>query len=83
MRARVFVVLRAGVLDTQGKAVASALIELGFGEVQGARVGKLIELELAGSDRAAAESRVNAMCAQLLANSVIETYSIEIISESV
>lgn len=79
MRARVFVQLRAGVLDTQGKAVASALGDLGFGEVQSARVGKLIELELSGLDRAAAEDRVKAMCEALLANAVIETFSIEIL----
>lgn len=78
MRAKVFVQLRAGVLDTQGKAVATALIDLGFGEVLSARVGKLIELELEGNDRAAAEGRVQAMCEHLLANAVIETYSIEI-----
>ena len=58
--------------------MANALRELGFGEVLSARVGKVIELELEGSDRAAAEGRVKAMCEHLLANAVIETYSIEI-----
>lgn len=78
MRARVFVGLRAGVLDTQGKAVANALRELGFEGVTGARVGKIIELELTSSDHAGARQEVQAMCEQLLANTVIETYHIEI-----
>lgn len=78
MRARVFVGLRPGVLDTQGKAVANALRELGFQDVASARVGKIIELELTSSDHAAAQRDVQAMCEQLLANSVIETYQIEI-----
>ncbi len=78
MRARVIVGLRPGVLDTQGKTVANALRELGFGEVLSARVGKVIELELTSSDHAAAQIEIKAMCEQLLANAVIETYSIEI-----
>ncbi len=78
MRARVFVGLRPGVLDTQGKAVANALRELGFSAVAGARVGKVIELELTSSDHAAAQIEIKAMCEQLLANTVIETYQIEI-----
>lgn len=79
MRARVFVGLRAGVLDTQGKAVANALRELGFRDVAGARVGKIIELDLLSTDRAAAHAEVKSMCEQLLANTVIETFEIEIV----
>lgn len=78
MKAIVTVGLKTGVLDVQGKAVAGALQGLGFGEVAGARVGKVIELELAGEDKTAAEARVKAMCEQLLANTVIESYRIEI-----
>ncbi len=78
MKAIVTVGLKAGVLDAQGKAVATALKGLGFEGVQGARVGKVIELDLAGSDPASAEADVKAMCEKLLANTVIESYRVEI-----
>ncbi|MEM0986120.1 MAG: phosphoribosylformylglycinamidine synthase subunit PurS [Pseudomonadota bacterium] len=79
MKATVYVDLKPGVLDPQGKAVADTLGRLGFGEVQGARIGKVIELDLGDSlDRAAAEARVTEMCEQLLANTVIERYRVEI-----
>jgi phosphoribosylformylglycinamidine synthase len=77
MKAIVTVGLKPGVLDVQGKAVAGALASLGFEGVKGARVGKVIELELDGSDPAAAEADVKAMCEKLLANTVIESYRIE------
>ena len=78
MKARVLVMPRAGVLDPQGKAVAQALAGLGFEGVEGARQGKVIELELAETDPAAAETALAAMCERLLANPVIEDYTIEI-----
>ena len=78
MKARVLVMSRAGVLDPQGKAVAQALAGLGFEGVEAARQGKVIELELAETDPAAAETAVAAMCERLLANPVIEDYTIEI-----
>ena len=78
MKAIITVGLKPGVLDAPGKAVASALGELGFPGVQTARIGKVIELELDGSDRFEAEKQVKAMCEKLLANTVIETYRIEI-----
>ncbi|MDZ4759742.1 MAG: phosphoribosylformylglycinamidine synthase subunit PurS [Alphaproteobacteria bacterium] len=79
MRAKVHVSLKPGVLDPQGKAVADALGRLGFGEVGGVRVGKIIEIELADSlSRADAETRVREMCEVLLANTVVERYAIEI-----
>jgi phosphoribosylformylglycinamidine synthase len=78
MKARVTVTLRNGVLDPQGLAIAGALGALGFEGVEGVRQGKLIEIELAETDRAAAEASVRAMCDKLLANPVIETYAIEI-----
>ena len=79
MRAKVHVSLKQGVLDPQGKAVGDALGRLGFGEVGGVRVGKTIELELKdGVSKADAEKRVKEMCEKLLANTVIERYSIEI-----
>ena len=79
MKARVHVMLKDGVLDPQGEAVRHALGTLGFPGVQGVRQGKVIELDLAGSDRAAAEADVRAMCERLLANTVIEKFNIEIV----
>lgn len=79
MKARVHVMLKDGVLDPQGEAVRHALGTLGFGGVSAVRQGKVIELDLAGSNRAAAEADVRAMCEKLLANTVIEKFSIEIV----
>ena len=78
MKARVHVMLKDGVLDPQGEAVRHALVTLGFSDVQGVRQGKVIELDLAASDPAEAEAKVRAMCERLLANTVIEKYSVEI-----
>lgn len=79
MKARVSVMLKDGVLDPQGEAVRHALGTLGFVGVEAVRQGKLIELDLAATDRASAEVEVRAMCEQLLANTVIERYSVEIL----
>lgn len=78
MKARVTVTLKPGVLDPQGQAIVQALHGLGYGEVEGARQGKVIELELSGEDRPAAEGRLREMCERLLANTVIERYAVEI-----
>ena len=78
MKARVEVFLKPGVLDVQGKAIEGALHGLGFGAVSGVRVGKTIEFEVVGADRAKAESEVKAMCDRLLANTVIEGYRVEV-----
>ena len=78
MKARVHVMLKDGVLDPQGEAVRHALATLGFSGVDAVRQGKVIELYLATSDRAAAEAEARAMCEKLLANTVIEKYSVEI-----
>ena len=78
MKARVHVTLKTGVLDPQGKAIAQALARLGFSGVGEVRQGKFIEIELAESDRAKARETVEAMCAKLLANTVIEDYAIEL-----
>ena len=78
MRATVTVMLKAGVLDPQGEAVRRALGSLGFDGVDGVRQGKVIELDLAQRDRSQAEAEVRAMCERLLANTVIESYRIEI-----
>jgi len=78
MKARVHISLKSGVLDPQGKAIGNALKGLGFDGIGEVRQGKLIELELADGDPAAARARVEDMCRQLLANPVIENYAIEI-----
>ncbi len=78
MKARVTVMLKNGVLDPQGEAVRHALAALGFAGVEAVRQGKVLELDLAATDRAAAEAEVKAMCEKLLANTVIETYRIEL-----
>ena len=78
MKAKVQVFLKPGVLDVQGKAIEGALHTLGFGGVGHVRVGKSIEFDVEGADRAAAEEEVKAMCERLLANTVIESYRVEI-----
>lgn len=76
MKVRVHIRLKEGVLDPQGAAIQRALAQLGFHGVEAVRQGKLIELELDHADRAAAEAEVRRMCDQLLANPVIETYTV-------
>ena len=78
MKARVHVSLKPGVLDPQGKAIGHALASLGFAGVNDVRQGKVIELDLAETDKARAEATVKSMCDKLLANTVIENYAIEI-----
>ena len=78
MKARVHVTLKNDVLDPQGKAVAQALNRLGFGGVDQVRQGKFIEIDLAETDRDKAQKAVEAMCENLLANTVIENYAIEL-----
>jgi phosphoribosylformylglycinamidine synthase subunit PurS len=75
-KVKVHVFLKPGVLDVQGKAVEGALQSLGWSGVSNARVGKLIELDLNGVDDPSAEAKK--MCEQLLANTVIESYRIEV-----
>ncbi len=79
MKARVHVMLKNGVLDPQGAAVRHALGTLGFEGVNGVRQGKVIELDLAETDKAKAEASVAQMCDKLLANAVIESYTVELI----
>ena len=78
MKARVHITLKQGVLDPQGKAIAHALGTLGFSGVETVRQGKLIEIEVAEADPAKARAQIDAMCKQLLANTVIEDYSIDL-----
>lgn len=79
MKAIVNVSLKAGVLDSQGKAVKHALESLHFGSVSDVRVGKQIILQLSETDEAKAKADVTQMCEDLLANTVIEDYEIEIV----
>jgi phosphoribosylformylglycinamidine synthase PurS subunit len=78
MKARVHVTLKRGVLDPQGEAVRHALGSLGFDGVEDVRMGKVIELDLAETDAAAARARLAEMCEKLLANTVIEDYAVEL-----
>ena len=74
MKLKIFVTLKPGVLDPQGKAIHHALESLGFAGVNDVRAGKLIELEVAD---ATTDAQVDEMCRQLLANTVIENYRVE------
>ena len=75
MKARVYVTLKAGVLDVQGKAVEGTLHRMGFEDMSGVRVGRYLELEVEGEQ---ARSRLDDACRKLLANPVIEDYRIEV-----
>jgi phosphoribosylformylglycinamidine synthase len=78
VKARVHVTLKPGVLDPEGKAIGHALASLGFTGLGEVRQGKFIELELAETDPARAREAVKSMCEQLLANTVIENYAIDL-----
>jgi phosphoribosylformylglycinamidine synthase subunit PurS len=79
LKARVIITLKAGVLDPQGQAIEGALRTLGFSGVDAARQGKVVDLVLAETDPEAARQAVSAMCEKLLANTVIENYSIDLV----
>ena len=79
MKARVHVTLKNGVLDPQGQAIGRALSGLGFAGIGSVRTGKMLEVELGETDPARARQQAEAMCRRLLANPVIEDYSIELI----
>ena len=80
MKARVHITLKSGVLDPQGKAIAHALGSLGFEGVEDVRQGKFIEIRLKDGDPIEARARVEAMCSRLLANPVIEDWSVELVA---
>jgi phosphoribosylformylglycinamidine synthase len=79
MKARVHIMLKNGVLDPQGEAVRHALGSMGFEGVESVRQGKVIELNLAETDASKAEAEVKKMCEALLANTVIESYEVELL----
>jgi phosphoribosylformylglycinamidine synthase len=78
MRARIVIRLRPGVLDPQGTTIRKALESLGFPEVHELRVGRVLELTLDVTDRTRAQARLDEMCRKLLANPVIEDYTVEL-----
>ena len=78
MKARIRITLKNGVLDPQGKAIQNALGSLGFAGVSDVRQGKYIEVDLASTDETAARAEVERMCKDLLANTVIEDYALEL-----
>ena len=78
MKATIYISLKNGVLDPQGKAIEKALGQLGFDGVENVRQGKMIELELADTDANLARDRLQEMCEKLLANTVIENYDIRL-----
>jgi phosphoribosylformylglycinamidine synthase subunit PurS len=78
IKARVTVTLKSGVLDPQGKAIEHALDGLGFAGVGSVRQGKVFDIEIDSADRARTEADLKAMCDRLLANTVIENYTVAI-----
>ncbi|MFQ5587092.1 MAG: phosphoribosylformylglycinamidine synthase subunit PurS [Thermodesulfobacteriota bacterium] len=78
MKAKVYITLKKGVLDPQGKTVNRALHGMGYREVADVRIGKFMEIELDAESRESAEVRLREMCEKLLANTVIEDYRFEI-----
>ena len=78
MKATIYISLKNGVLDPQGKAIENALGQLGFNGVDNVRQGKMIELDLADMDASEARKRLQEMCEKLLANTVIENFDIRV-----
>ena len=79
MKVRVHVMPKDGLLDPQGEAINIALVNMGFAEVKNVKQGKVIELELEEDDKLVVKNRVEEMCQKLLANSVIESFQVEVI----
>ena len=78
MKATIYISLKNGVLDPQGKAIENALGQLGFNGVDNVRQGKMIEIDLADTDASEARNRLQEMCEKLLANTVIENFDIHL-----
>ena len=78
MKATIYISLKNGVLDPQGKAIENALGQLGFNGVDNVRQGKMIEIDLADTDASGARNRLQEMCEKLLANTVIENFDIRL-----
>ncbi|NDC39310.1 MAG: phosphoribosylformylglycinamidine synthase subunit PurS [Proteobacteria bacterium] len=78
MKAKVFVRLKPAVLDVQGKAVERGVQEHGYAAIQNIRIGKLIEFDYTGSDPAKAKAEIEELCKDLLANTIIENYEVQL-----
>jgi len=78
IKAKIFVTLKEGILDPQGRAVQQSLQTLGFSSVEDVRIGKFLEVEVRETEKSAAEIQVKSMCEKLLANPVIENYRYEL-----
>jgi phosphoribosylformylglycinamidine synthase len=78
MKAKVFITLKSGVLDPQGKAVMGSLASLGYDEVRELRVGKFIEIDIKADSAEKAKARITEMSEKLLANTVVEDFTIEL-----
>ncbi|KPK25800.1 MAG: phosphoribosylformylglycinamidine synthase [Nitrospira bacterium SG8_3] len=79
MKVKIFVTLKNGILDPQGRAIQQSLQTLGFSTVEEVRIGKFMELDLNETNTASAENKIKSMCEKLLANTVIEDYRYEIL----
>ena len=79
MKARIHITLKPGVHDPQGRAIGNALAALGFADVDDVRQGKYLEIEIGETDRKTASAMAEEMCDKLLANPVIENYTIELV----
>ena len=79
MKARITIMLKNGVLDPQGEAIKHALNNIGFESVNEVRQGKVIELDIDGSDRSQVRFQIENMCSKMLANTVIENFEIELL----
>ena len=78
MKAKVYVTLKLGIHDPQGEAIRQSVSTLGFDSIQNVRVGKYLEIEIDETDRATAKATIKRVCEKLLANTVIEDFSIEL-----
>jgi phosphoribosylformylglycinamidine synthase len=81
MKLRVLVRLKPSIMDVQGTAVQRALVGLGFGDLSGLRVGKVIEMEVEAPSAEQARARAEEMCQKLLANPILEDYAIEVVGD--
>ena len=79
MKAKIHITLKNGVLDPQGRAIASTLHNMGYGDVEDVRQGKYIEVDLKNSDKSSAKETVDKICSALLANTVVENYKYELV----
>lgn len=78
IKAKIFVTLKDGILDPQGRAVQQSLLTLGFSSVDNVRIGKFLEVDVQETEKSAAEIQIKSMCEKLLANPVIENYRYEL-----